>query len=261
MSPNQETDFESAQLSFSSTYHNHLLARRRESPRRRVPLLSTSPILLSTSSTLLSKSSASPRPRSRRRPRRPPSLSMSVSVHLLDVVRVARLRSRCPRRPPSRRRLRGPLSLSTSASSTLLSTSSVWPALALHDRVVLLALEVGRVVFLNDGPSAGKMVVIDGPTTDIIHQLYPYRHLVLTPLRISSLPHSARTGIVASTSKTPASSKSGMRSRGRETSLRARTGRGWAASSALTAFSPRCKGGGYRTEDDREGSTRSRHND
>jgi len=68
-------------------------------------------------------------------------------------------------------------------------------------------VEVGRVVLLKAGPSAGKIAVIveiidqnramiDGPTTDVPRQPYPYRHLVLTPLRVSSLPRAARTGIV-----------------------------------------------------------------
>ncbi len=38
--------------------------------------------------------------------------------------------------------------------------------------------------------------MIDGPTTDVPCQPYPYHHLVLTPLCISSLPCVARTGII-----------------------------------------------------------------
>ncbi len=171
-SPNQETDFESAQLSFSSTYHNHLLARRRGDSRRRVPL----------------------------------ALNVAPSC--------------------SRHRLCGPPSLSMTASPSLLSKSAAsYSSMTAHPQAKL-------------------------PSSTVLPPILS----ASSTLTVSSLPRSARTGIVASTSKTPASSKSGMRSRGRETSLRARTGRNWTASSALTAFSPRCKGGRYRTEDDREGA-------
>ncbi|KAF8548891.1 hypothetical protein OG21DRAFT_1488996 [Imleria badia] len=68
-------------------------------------------------------------------------------------------------------------------------------------------VEVGRVVLLNAGPSAGNIAVIaeiidhnraivDGPTTSVPRQSYPYRHLSLTPLRLTKLPRAAGTGVI-----------------------------------------------------------------
>ncbi|CAA7257448.1 unnamed protein product [Cyclocybe aegerita] len=66
-------------------------------------------------------------------------------------------------------------------------------------------VEVGRVVLLKSGPSAGKIAVIseiidhnraiiDGPTTDVPRQSYPFKHLTLTPLKIVGLPRGAGSG-------------------------------------------------------------------
>ncbi|KAG1142334.1 hypothetical protein G6F37_007628 [Rhizopus arrhizus] len=60
-------------------------------------------------------------------------------------------------------------------------------------------VEVGRVVLINSGADAGKLAVIvdivdhnraliDGPTTGVARQAFPYRRLVLTPLVLKSLP-------------------------------------------------------------------------
>ncbi|KIY63311.1 hypothetical protein CYLTODRAFT_333317, partial [Cylindrobasidium torrendii FP15055 ss-10] len=68
-------------------------------------------------------------------------------------------------------------------------------------------VEVGRVVLLKAGPSAGKIAVIaeiidhnraivDGPTTGVTRQPFPYKHLTLTPLLLKSLPRAAGTGTV-----------------------------------------------------------------
>ncbi|KAF8588167.1 hypothetical protein K439DRAFT_1630004 [Ramaria rubella] len=68
-------------------------------------------------------------------------------------------------------------------------------------------VEVGRVVLLKSGPSEGKIAVIveiidhrraviDGPTTGVPRQSFPYRHLILTPLSVKTLPRGARTGTV-----------------------------------------------------------------
>ncbi|KAF9027505.1 60S ribosomal protein L14 [Hymenopellis radicata] len=68
-------------------------------------------------------------------------------------------------------------------------------------------VEVGRVVLLKSGPSAGKIAVIaeiidhnraiiDGPTTGVPRQAYPYKHLTLTPLSLSKLPRAAGSGVV-----------------------------------------------------------------
>ncbi|KAI0028088.1 60S ribosomal protein L14 [Vararia minispora EC-137] len=68
-------------------------------------------------------------------------------------------------------------------------------------------VEVGRVVLLQAGPDAGKIAIIaeiidhnraiiDGPTTGVTRQAFPYRHLTLTPLAIKKLPRAARTGVV-----------------------------------------------------------------
>ncbi|TYJ53600.1 hypothetical protein B9479_005748 [Cryptococcus floricola] len=66
-------------------------------------------------------------------------------------------------------------------------------------------VEVGRVVLVNEGPSAGKLAVIveiidhnraliDGPTTSVPRQAFPYRHLILTPYTIASLPRGISAG-------------------------------------------------------------------
>ncbi|KAK2464079.1 hypothetical protein APHAL10511_003909 [Amanita phalloides] len=68
-------------------------------------------------------------------------------------------------------------------------------------------VEVGRVVFLKSGPSAGKIAVIseiidhnraliDGPSTGVPRQSFPYKHLVLTPLKLTSLPRGAGSGVI-----------------------------------------------------------------
>ncbi|KAF9460258.1 ribosomal protein L14-domain-containing protein, partial [Collybia nuda] len=68
-------------------------------------------------------------------------------------------------------------------------------------------VEVGRVVLLKSGPFSGKIAVIveiidhnraiiDGPTTGVPRQSYPYKHLTLTPLSLTKLPRAAGTGVV-----------------------------------------------------------------
>ncbi|EGN92561.1 hypothetical protein SERLA73DRAFT_190908 [Serpula lacrymans var. lacrymans S7.3] len=68
-------------------------------------------------------------------------------------------------------------------------------------------VEVGRVVLLKSGPYAGKVAVIaeiidhnraiiDGPTTGVPRQAFPYRHLTLTPLALKGLPRGAGSGVV-----------------------------------------------------------------
>ncbi|KAH7910972.1 ribosomal protein L14-domain-containing protein [Hygrophoropsis aurantiaca] len=68
-------------------------------------------------------------------------------------------------------------------------------------------VEVGRVVLLKAGPSAGKIAVIaeiidhnraiiDGPLTEVPRQSFPYRHLTLTPLSLTKLPRAAGTGVI-----------------------------------------------------------------
>ncbi|KAJ9100607.1 hypothetical protein QFC22_001756 [Naganishia vaughanmartiniae] len=68
-------------------------------------------------------------------------------------------------------------------------------------------VEVGRVVLVNDGPFAGKLAVIteiidhnraliDGPTTGVPRQSFPYRNMVLTPYTLAALPRGAGTGAI-----------------------------------------------------------------
>jgi large subunit ribosomal protein L14e len=38
--------------------------------------------------------------------------------------------------------------------------------------------------------------MIDGPTTNVPRQCYPYKHLTLTPLSLTKLPRAAGSGIV-----------------------------------------------------------------
>ncbi|KAJ7746635.1 60S ribosomal protein L14 [Mycena metata] len=68
-------------------------------------------------------------------------------------------------------------------------------------------VEVGRVVLLKSGPFSGKIAVIaeiidhnraviDGPTTGVTRQSYPYKHLTLTPLTLTKLPRGAGSGVI-----------------------------------------------------------------
>ncbi|KAI0341292.1 60S ribosomal protein L14 [Trametopsis cervina] len=68
-------------------------------------------------------------------------------------------------------------------------------------------VEVGRVVLLKSGPQTGHIAVIaeiidhnraiiDGPTTGVPRQSFPYKHLSLTPLRLTKLPRAAGSGVV-----------------------------------------------------------------
>ncbi|KAJ3491182.1 hypothetical protein NLI96_g904 [Meripilus lineatus] len=68
-------------------------------------------------------------------------------------------------------------------------------------------VEHGRVVLLRNGPYANRIAVIveiidhnraliDGPTTGVPRQSFPYRHLTLTPLKLTKLPRAAGSGVV-----------------------------------------------------------------
>lgn len=68
-------------------------------------------------------------------------------------------------------------------------------------------VEVGRVVLLNEGPSAGKLAtiveiidhnraLIEGPSTGVPRQSFPYRRLTLTPHVLKKLPRAAGTATV-----------------------------------------------------------------
>ncbi|KZP11936.1 60S ribosomal protein L14 [Athelia psychrophila] len=68
-------------------------------------------------------------------------------------------------------------------------------------------VEVGRVVLLKAGPFEGKVAVIaeiidhrraiiEGPTTSVPRQSYPYRHLTLTPFTLTKLPRAASSGVI-----------------------------------------------------------------
>jgi len=68
-------------------------------------------------------------------------------------------------------------------------------------------VEVGRVVLLKSGPSAGNIAVIteiidhnraiiDGPTTNVPRQSYQFKHVTLTPFCLTKLPRAARSGVV-----------------------------------------------------------------
>ncbi|KAJ7573853.1 ribosomal protein L14-domain-containing protein [Mycena floridula] len=68
-------------------------------------------------------------------------------------------------------------------------------------------VEVGRVVLLKSGPSEGKIAVIaqiidhnraiiDGPSTSVPRQSYPYKHLTLTPICLKDLPRAAGSSVI-----------------------------------------------------------------
>ncbi|KAF5379997.1 hypothetical protein D9615_006259 [Tricholomella constricta] len=63
------------------------------------------------------------------------------------------------------------------------------------------------LVLLKSGPSAGKIAIIaeiidhnraiiDGPTTSVPRQSYPYKHLTLTPIKVTGIPRGAGTGAI-----------------------------------------------------------------
>lgn len=107
---------------------------------------------------------------------------------------------------------------STGAGCTQRSLADLF----LQDSTFKRFVQVGRVVLLKAGPSAGKIAVvteiidhrrvshlyssliaphlsqaiIDGPTTSVPRQSYPYKHLVLTPILLPGLPRGAGTGVV-----------------------------------------------------------------
>ena len=41
-----------------------------------------------------------------------------------------------------------------------------------------------------------SQAIVDGPTTDVPRQSFPYKHLTLTPLRLSNLPRAAGSGVL-----------------------------------------------------------------
>ncbi|KAF7729047.1 hypothetical protein EC973_005078 [Apophysomyces ossiformis] len=68
-------------------------------------------------------------------------------------------------------------------------------------------VEVGRVALINYGPDAGKLAVIveivdhnraliEGPTTGVVRQAFPYRRMTLTPLVVKGLPRGASQKVV-----------------------------------------------------------------
>jgi large subunit ribosomal protein L14e len=68
-------------------------------------------------------------------------------------------------------------------------------------------VEVGRVVLLKSGPHSGRIAVIaeiidhnraiiDGPSTGVPRQPFPYRHMTLTPIALTKLPRGAGTGVI-----------------------------------------------------------------
>jgi len=68
-------------------------------------------------------------------------------------------------------------------------------------------VQVGRVVLINSGSSAGKIAaiveiidhkraLIDGPTTGVPRQAFPYKHLTLLKYTLSGLPRAAGTATV-----------------------------------------------------------------
>ncbi|SPO25031.1 probable RPL14B - ribosomal protein [Ustilago trichophora] len=68
-------------------------------------------------------------------------------------------------------------------------------------------VEVGRVVLVEDGPSAGQLAVvveiidhnraiIDSPATGVARQAFAFKHLTLTKLTVPGLPRGAGSPVV-----------------------------------------------------------------
>ncbi|CAK5276139.1 unnamed protein product [Mycena citricolor] len=90
---------------------------------------------------------------------------------------------------------------------TLTKSTSKTRAVVALDSTFKRFVEVGRVVLLKSGPSSGKIAVIaeiidhnraiiDGPTTGVPRQAFPYKHLTLTPFALTKLPRGAGTGVI-----------------------------------------------------------------
>ena len=45
-------------------------------------------------------------------------------------------------------------------------------------------------------PLNARQAIIDGPTTGVPRQSFPYRHLTLTPFVLTKLPRAAGTGVI-----------------------------------------------------------------
>lgn len=77
----------------------------------------------------------------------------------------------------------------------------------LQDSTFTRFVQVGRIVLIRAGPSAGRIAVIaeiidhkraiiEGPTSGVPRQSFPYKHLSLTPHLISDLPRGASSKII-----------------------------------------------------------------
>ncbi|KAJ3562391.1 hypothetical protein NP233_g9606 [Leucocoprinus birnbaumii] len=72
---------------------------------------------------------------------------------------------------------------------------------------IILVLTIGVVILIRDGPLSGKIAVIaeiidhnraiiDGPSTGVPRQSFPYKHLLLTPFKLTKLPRGAGSGVI-----------------------------------------------------------------
>lgn len=88
----------------------------------------------------------------------------------------------------------------------------------------ILCTHKSKVVLINDGPFSGKIAVIaeiidhnrvsatrrallppqlkkfqaiiDGPSTGVPRQVFPYKHILLTPIKLTKLPRGAGSGVI-----------------------------------------------------------------
>ncbi|KAG9308541.1 ribosomal protein L14-domain-containing protein [Chiua virens] len=138
-------------------------------------------------------------------------MALGVIQSEIEILQLAAL-TKCPL--SSLLRYTTPHSPSTDTVKTCLSLAAPeragWMKLCSDGLTPIAGLKLPtlcRVVLLNSGPSAGKIAVIaeiidhnraiiDGPTTSVPRQSFPYRHLSLTPLRLTKLPRAAGSGVI-----------------------------------------------------------------
>lgn len=63
-----------------------------------------------------------------------------------------------------------------------------------HNRVRPPLLPTSSDFYLH--PNSSPQAIIEGPTTGVPRQSFPYRHLTLTPLALTKLPRAASSGVI-----------------------------------------------------------------
>jgi large subunit ribosomal protein L14e len=62
-----------------------------------------------------------------------------------------------------------------------------------HNRVIRLGVALPSTIWAD---IQTRQAIIDGPTTGVPRQSYPYKHITLTPLALTKLPRGAGSGVI-----------------------------------------------------------------